>query len=196
MNKGGKLMAVVKVETRVSGKWTIDRLKLLSISEIEKLYRTLPAPSIEEMRGEYRGGYIGCDQFISNQIWKLSAWNPLMGFWQGKAFEPLSRTEGRGFNITKKFGRTIRKWPMRTTMSASFIDGNDVFLLDYPFYASMAGFAKMTDEIRKIDVNLFLGIGHWKLGVPLTSVWFTLAGPIKPFDPGDLVFKKRVTYKA
>ena len=83
---------------------------------------------------------------------------------------------------------------MRTSMSSSLIDGSTVFLLDYPFYSSPAGFVKMTDEIRKIDENLFLGIGHWKLGVRLASVWFTLEGPVKPFDSGDLAFKKRVAY--
>ncbi len=190
-------MTVAKVQTRVLGKWTLDRLNSLSIPEIEKLYRTLEAPSIEEMRGEYRGGYIGAGHIITDLIWKSVAWNPLMGIWQGKAFEPVSRTEGRGFNVTRRSGRTVRKWPMRTTMSASFIDGGAVFLLDYPFYSSLAGLAKMTDEIRKINEKLYLGIGHWKLGVfPLASVWFTLEGPVKKFDPGNLVFKKRVRYKA
>jgi hypothetical protein len=174
--------------------WTFDRLKSLPVSEIEKLYRTLKAPSIEEMQGEYHGEYIGADHFITDQLWKLAAWNPVFGVWQGKAFEPLSKTEGRGFNVSGRFGRIVRKWPMRTTMSTSFIDGKEVFLLDYPFYSSLAGYARMTDEIRKINKNLFLGIGHWKLGVPLASVWFTLEGPVKTFDPGDLVFIKRVAY--
>jgi hypothetical protein len=189
-------LAVTEVEkTSVVGEWTAEKLGSLSIPEVAELYSTLRAPSLEEMHGEYQGGYIGCGHLFSDSMWKLAAWNPAMGVWQGKAFEPISKTEGRGFNVTSKFGRIVRKWPMRTTIGTSFIDGKEVFLLDYPFYRSLAGFAKMTDEVRKIDDNLFLGIGHWKPLTPLASVWFTLSGPIKPFDPEGLVFKKRVMYK-
>lgn len=77
------------------------------------------------------------------------------GVWQGKAFEPLSKTEGRGFNITKKFGRATKKWPMRTTMSTSFVNGKEVFLLHYPFYRSPSASSKMTDEVRKVGEGLY-----------------------------------------
>jgi hypothetical protein len=181
----------------MSHEWTVDKLMSLSIPEVERLYRTLPPPSFEEMHGEYQGGYIGCEHPISNGLWKLVAWNPIIGgVWRGKSFEPLSETEGRGFNVLKLYGRTVRKWPMRTTISTSFIDGKEVFLLDYPFYSSMSGFARMTDEVRKIDDQLYLGIGHWKPLVPMASVWFILSGPSGPFDPGGLTFKNRVAYRA
>jgi hypothetical protein len=176
--------------------WTVDRLKSLSIPELEVLYRTLPAPSFEEMHGEYQGGYIGCEHPISNGLWKLVAWNSIIGgVWQGKSFEPLSETEGRGFNVLELYGRRIRKWPMRTTISISFVDDREVFLLDYPFYISGSGAVKMTDEVRKVNDGLYLGIGHWRPLVPMASLWFTLSGPVGPFDPGRLTFKKRVAYR-
>lgn len=188
-------MVATGSETSVSHGWTEESLLCLSIPEIAELYSTLRAPSLEEMHGEYRGGYIGCGHLFSDSMWKLAAYNPLMGVWQGKAFELTSKNEGRGFNLTVKFGRIVRKWPMRTTMGTSFIDGKEVFLLDYPFYSSLAAFAKMTDEIRKIDDNLFLGIGHWKPLITLASVWFTLSGPIKPYYSEGVKSKKRVLYK-
>lgn len=185
------------VESAVTGEWTVERLHSLPIPQLEQLYRTLPAPSLEEMHGEYQGGYIGCEQHISDWLWKLVAWNPVIGgVWQGKSFEPLSEREGRGFNSLKLYGRTVRKWPMRTTVGSSFIDGGEVFLLDYPFYRSGAAVVKMTDEVRKVNDHLYLGIGHWRLLLPLASVWFTLSGPVGPFDPGDLAFRRRVTYRA
>jgi hypothetical protein len=118
-----------------------------------------------------------------------------VGTWQGKTFEPISRIEGRGFNVATRFGRTVRKWPMRTTIAGSLIDGKEVFQLDYPFYRSLAAFSKFTDEVRKVDDNLFLGIGHWRPLITLASVWFTLSGPVKPFDAEGVRFKKRVLYK-
>lgn len=44
--------------------------------------------------------------------------------------------------------------------------------------------------------QLYVGIGHWKPLVPMASVWFTLSGPIGPFDPGGLTLKTRVAYRA
>lgn len=194
---GGLEMLASTVATTVLDEWTAESLQSLSIPELEGLYRTLPAPSFTEMHGEYKGGYIGCEQPVSDGLWKLVAWNPILGgVWQGKSFEPLSETEGRGFNTLKLYGRNVRKWPMRTTMSTSFIDGGEAFLLDYPFYRSGSGAVKMTDEVRKVNDRLYLGIGHWRPLVPLASVWFTLSGPIGSFDPGDLAFKKRVAYRA
>jgi hypothetical protein len=188
-------LAVSGIETPDKGEWTAEEVCSLSIPDVAELYSTLKAPSLEEMHGEYRGGYIGCGHLFSDSMWKLAAWNPLTGIWQGKSFEPISKTEGRGFNLAVRFGRPVRKWPMRTMIAGSLIDGKEAFQLDYPFYSSLAAFSKFTDEVRKIDDNLFLGIGHWKPLIYLASVWFTLSGPVKPFDAEGARFKKRVMYK-
>lgn len=188
---------MLAAEPVAMGEWTVERLHSLPIPQLEQFYHTLPAPSLAEMHGEYRGGYIGCERRISNGLWRLVAWNPLIGgVWQGKSFEPLSESEGRGFNLLKLYGRVVRKWPMRITMGSSFIDGGEVLLLDYPFYRSGAAAVKMTDEIRKVTDHLYLGIGHWRLLIPLASVWFTLSGPVGPFDPGGMAFRRRVAYRA
>ncbi len=185
------------VEDTALDELTPERLRSFSLPELEGLYRALRAPSLAEMRGEYQGGHIDCARPFSNGLWKLPPWNPVLGgVWQGKSFEPLSESEGRGFNTLKLRGRVVRKWPMRTTVSASLIDGGEVLLLDYPFYISGAGAVKITDEVRKVNDRLYLGLGHWRLLAPMASVWFTLSGPVGPFDPGDLAFRKRVAYRA
>ena len=169
-----------------SKEWTIDRLKKSSTNELIKLFKTLEAPSIREMDGEYQGYYLGADSRpISNLIWHLGEnLNFFSGKWQGKSFKPITDTEGHGHNNQKKSGMIIRKWPMRTSIGPSRYDGKDVFALNYRYYYSSAGKRSMQDEIRRVNDNLFLGMGHWRLlpGIPMASVWFALEGPIGPYD--------------
>lgn len=164
----------------------LERLKRSSTDELIVLFKTLSAPSFQEMEGEYRGYYFGADGHpISNLIWHLGAnLNIISGVWQGKSFKPISDSEGYGFNTLKKSGMIIRKWPMRTGIGPSRYDGNCVFALNYRYYYSAAGIMHMQDEIRKVNDHIFLGVGHWRLptGFPMASVWFALEGPIRPFD--------------
>jgi len=169
-----------------SGAWTIERLKHLGTDGLVELFKTLPAPSIREMNGEYRGHYLGADHHpISNLLWHMFAnLSIFSGVWQGKSFQPISATEGFGFNNLKKFGMVVRRWPMRTGIGPSRYDGKDVYSLNYGYYYSLAGIASMQDEIRKVGDGLYLGVGHWQLpiGIPMASVWFALTGPVGAFD--------------
>jgi hypothetical protein len=166
--------------------WTVDRLKDASTHELTELFKTLQAPSIQEMDGEYRGYYFGADSHpISDLIWHLGAnVNVLSGIWQGKSFTPISDTEGYGINNQKKSGMILRKWPTRTSIGPSRYDGENVFALNYRYYYSTAGKVHMQDEIRKVNDRLYLGVGHWRLpvGIAMASVWFALEGPVGPFD--------------
>lgn len=165
---------------------TIDRLKQSSSDELKDLFKGLGAPLIEEMHGEYRGYFFGSDSHLfSNLIWHLGAnLDLLSGVWQGKSFAPLSHDEGWGVNTLKKSGMTIRRWPMRTSLTRSSFDSGYVFKLDYRYYYSTAGKMQMHDEIRKVNENTFLGVCHWRLpvGIPLAPIWFALYGPVGPFD--------------
>ncbi|MBU0992022.1 MAG: hypothetical protein KJ737_05970 [Proteobacteria bacterium] len=169
----------------VSDKILIDHLKRSSTDELTELFKTLSALSIHEMAGEYRGYYLGADGHpLSNLIWHLGAnLNFFSGVWQGKSFKPISDIEGYGFNTLKKSGMIIRKWPMRTGVGPSRYDSKSVFALNYRYYYSAAGKMHMQDEIRRVNDQLFLGVGHWCLpiGVPMASVWFVLEGPVGPF---------------
>lgn len=168
-------------------KWTNEKLASLGTNKLKDLFMSLPAPTIDEINGEYKAFYIGADNGpISNLIWEISAnWNLYSGKWYGKSFKPTSEMTGYGFNNMKKFGMHVRRWPMKTKIGTSVYDKKDVYELDYSYYYSAAGIVSMKDEIRKVQDGLYLGIGHWKLpiiGIRMTSVWFTLSGPIGPFD--------------
>jgi hypothetical protein len=143
--------------------WTVDRLKKLSTKDLIKLFKTLSAPAVHEMKGEYRGHYFGADYHpVSNILWHISAnLNLFSGVWQGKSFTPISDISGYGFNNMKKFGMIIRRWPMKTGLGPSLYDSKDVFALNYRYYYSIAGIAGMQDEIRKVQDCLYLGVGHW-----------------------------------
>lgn len=171
---------------RQSQGWTVEKLHQLGTKGLIELYKTLSAPSLREMNGEYSGHYFGADgHFISNVIWQITCnRNWTSGIWLGKSFQPVLDTEGYGFNNLSKFGMRLHRWPMKTSIGPSRYDGKDVYALNYHYYWSAAGIVSMQDEIRKLDNGLYLAVGHWRLppGIPMASVWFALTGPIGVFD--------------
>lgn len=180
----------VKKSSPNKTQWTAERLRKLNRSEIEALFKTLIAPKVTEMSGEYTGIYIGArGRFFANLSWHLTANSNLaFGKWLGKSFIPESETNGHGYNNLAKFGMKRSVWPMKTSIGQSIYDGKDIFLLRYGYFYSLAGIANMQDEIRKLDDNTYLGVGHWKLppGIPMAPVWFLLKGPNGSVDLGYL----------
>jgi hypothetical protein len=166
--------------------WTIEKLRRIGTKQLIELFKTLKAPDLREMNGEYQGHYFGADWHpVSDILWHAGAnWNVFSGKWQGKSFQPVSDTTGYGFNNMKKFGMIVRRWPMRTSIGHSRYDGKAVYALNYRHYYSTAGIVSMQDEIRKVQEGLFLGVGHWRLpiGISMASSWFALTGPIGVFD--------------
>jgi hypothetical protein len=164
----------------------VEKLRKLGTKGLIEVFKTLSAPPVSEMNGEYRGYYFGAGYHpISNILWQVSAnWNLLGGKWQGKSFQPVSDNAGYGFNNMKKFGMIVRRWPMKTGIGPSRYDGRDVYALNYRYYYSAAGIVNMQDEIRKVRDGLYLGVGHWRLpvGISMASVWFALSGPVGVFD--------------
>ncbi|MEQ3722706.1 hypothetical protein [Alcanivorax sp.] len=171
-------------------RWTIEELKTLSTTSIETLFETLPCPTIEEMSGDYSSAFIGAKgHFISNFIWHLSCnLNITTGKWLGKSFVPESGTAGYGYNTLEKYGMKRKKYPMKTFIGKSAYDGKDVFSLHYRYFYSLAGIVNMSDEVRRLDENRYLGVGHWKMppGIPMASLWFVLTGPTSPIERGYL----------
>jgi hypothetical protein len=164
----------------------VDKLQRLGTAGQAELFKTLTAPSMHEMNGEYHGHYFGADRaHISNALWQIACnMNLTSGVWLGKSFQPISDTQGRGFNNLSKFGMRLRRWPMKTSIGPSRYDGKDVYSLHYRYYYSAAGLVNMQDEIRTLEKGLYLAVGHWRLpiGIPMASVWFALTGPVGAFD--------------
>jgi hypothetical protein len=104
-----------------------------------------------------------------------------------------SESEGQGYNSYKRGGKVRHVFPMNTRIAKSILDGKDDFELDYTAYRSGAGFVNMIDEVRKVNDDLYLGIGFWgyfkrQRRVPF---FFALSGPRGPYAGVDRQHRER-----
>ncbi len=167
-----------------SAKITVDMLKAMKVKEVLTLFKTLSAPSFEDMQGEFDGYLLDHGDPITNFISALSFSNPLMmGRWKGKAFTSGDNIYGHGYNLFEKFSKTRRKIPMRTEITSSRFDQKPAFIVDYTAYDSFLGKINTVDEIRKLDDNLYLGVGTCGFSKKqrLKPLPFCIQGPLRSF---------------
>jgi len=139
---------------------TLNRLKQKKTGELLALFKTLDAPTFNEMDGEYHAELLDFGGLIPNIIGKLSTYEPVLnGKWLSKAFTPGTNNTSYGYNTFNKFGKIIRKYPMRTEIAPSRFDGKPVFQLTYSAYPTLLAKINMLDEIRKVEEGIYLGIG-------------------------------------
>ena len=102
--------------------------------------------------------------------------------WVGKAVFPFEKDKGSGYNIFASKGKDgqevlFRTRKVDTYSGKSLIDGKDSFHLDYSPYNS-GTVHSMHDEPRKINDNIFLGMGYMGLGGgSINPAPFLLIGP-------------------
>jgi hypothetical protein len=195
-------MAVMTAEAKPSGDlkdWTVADLKALKQQQLLDLYKTLPCPTMEEMNGEFKGDLLDLRGLL-RPIKRLLAYFALKapyvsGAWQGKGFAMTSDTEGNGYNHYKQFGKDKYIFPMKTKITKSVFDGKDNFELDYTAYTaykSQASLINMIDEVRKVNDDLYLGIGTWGWIRRFRMIpwFFSLSGPRAPYS-GIKPYKER-----
>lgn len=137
-------------------------LRRLSTPELLALFRTLAAPSIAEMHGEYRARLLRQPSLLATLSGHLSVSNPFtLGLWQCKAFRPVSADTGRGYNRFRHLGRDVLRFPMLTLLAPSRYDGKPAYQLVYHAYHSLCGDIHMVDEVRRVGPGIYLGIGTW-----------------------------------
>ena len=176
--------------------WTVDSLKAMKQEQLMELYRTLPCPTMREMEGEFKGDLLDTGKFwlIKKPLAYFALRSPLnKGRWLGKGFATDTENAGHGYNSYERFGRVIHVFPMKTRIAASVFDGKDCFELDYTAYHSGAGFINMIDEVRKVNDDLYLGIGTWgyfqrQRRIPF---FFALSGPRGPYAGIDRQHRER-----
>jgi len=176
--------------------WTVEDLKALKQQQLIELYKTLPCPTMEEMTGEFKGDLMDLGPFrvVKGFCAYFGLRAPLAnGKWQGKGFTTISETEGHGYNHYKKFGKDKYVLPMKTRITKSVFDGKDNFELDYTAYWSQASRINMIDEVRKVNDNLYLGIGLWGYirRQRMIPFFFSLSGPRVPFVGIDKPHRER-----
>jgi hypothetical protein len=162
--------------------WTVKDLIILKQSQLMELFKKLPCPTMQEMQGEFRGYLLNTGPFwFIRDICAHFALNSHFshGRWLGKGFESVSEKEGRGYNFYLKFWNVNYVYPMKTYIGKSVYDGKDEFELDYTVYYSMAGFINMVDEVRRVNNDLYLGIGTWGYFRKWRRIpwFFALTGP-------------------
>lgn len=102
------------------------------------------------------------------------------GRWEGKAFNPTGENRGYGYNLFQDAGGKIyRTRRMDTEIGLSDYDGKPAFKLNYGAYNS-GTVHSMRDEVRRINDDLFLGLGYMALGGgKINPAPFALVGPAK-----------------
>jgi len=173
---------------RQTEEWTLDRLKAMRHGELVELYRQLPAPALDEMNGEYRARLLDQAGPVMDLLMRYTiVWTPLNGLWLGKAFQPLEENRGHGYNFFRRLGKVIRKYPMRTEVRPSRLDGRDAYLLMYGKYRSLLGYMGAVDEVRRLDHELYLAMGVSIATRTVSSqpVPFAMVGPPQPFVGPD-----------
>ncbi|HMN43759.1 MAG TPA: hypothetical protein PKE27_04270 [Povalibacter sp.] len=139
-----------------SGKWTMEKLNALTQEEGIALWRTLPAPTLEEMNGHYTGLGPGADDPAYQKGYADYMFNEksVRGYWLGKAFHPLTASTGEGYNRWRfPGGRIERNLRMATSVRPSIIDGKPAYVLDYGAFNKTTLF----DELRKLEDGIYIG---------------------------------------
>jgi len=163
------------------GKATVKDIEKLDKAALFQLFYAAPAPKYEEVKGEYSGKTISVGVLApSADFFTHHFFGP--GHWLGKAFFPFEKDKGWGYNMFSSKGKDgkdeiFRVRKMNTYIGKSLIDGKDSFHLDYSPYNSGAVHS-MHDELRKINDNIFLGMGYMGLGGgSINPTPFLIIGP-------------------
>lgn len=144
-------------------KATLDDIKKLGKADCVQLFYAAPAPSIEDLNGEYSGvvlnvGIMG----LTVEFFIHNLFGP--GHWEGKAFSPSDKIRGSGYNLFTDSDGTVRRTRrMDTEIGPSVYDGKPSLKINYgPYNSGLVGTQR--DDLRKVNDTLFIGLGHNTLG--------------------------------
>jgi hypothetical protein len=183
LQKGGayKGQSMEQILGVAPGKATVKYIEKLDKAALFQLFYAAPTPKYEDVKGEYSAKTIPVGVLAASaDIFTHYFFGP--GRWVGKAFFPFEKDKGWGYNIFSGKGKDgkevlyrVRK--MNTYIGKSLIDGKDSFHLDYSPHNS-GTVHSMHDELRKINDNIFLGMGFMALGGgSINPAPFLVTGP-------------------
>jgi hypothetical protein len=199
--------------------FSYEDLMKLNRKQIMELFFLLDAPAMPEMRGEYRAALLDSGYILNNFLaapYLYFTW----GDWQHKAFEPLGQKHGHGYNtfittqsklyenyfaavfmkmlsIVRSFFRMSNPQRMarimlnKTSIVSSIFDGRPSFQLSYRDYNTFFT-NTMTDEVRKVNNKLYLGIGRLTITFgKFNPMPFVLIGPPDSWVGPDIEYPDR-----
>ena len=159
-------------------------LRDMSVPDLIGLFKTLEAPTIVEMDGEFDATLLRQPSVFATLSGAVMVRNPLSP-WRAKAFRPVDATGGRGYNTFRPVfaSQDVRMYPMLTAIARSRYDGRPVYQLDYRPFDTLNGRINMIDEIRRVKPGLYLGFGTWGLSArqQMIPLPFSLVGPARPY---------------
>jgi hypothetical protein len=187
LQNGGKYdgRSMEKILGVAPEKATLDDINKLSKAEVFQLFYAAPAPAFAELKGEYTA--VGLDKGILAKPTALFTDHVFgEGHWEGKAFFPFEKDKGNGYNISSdSSGKIHRTRRMDTQIGPSDYDGKPSFKLNYCAYNS-GTVNSMRDELRRINKNLYLGLGYMGLGGgSINPAPFVVMGPAKAWAGAD-----------
>lgn len=178
-------------ETR---KWTRENIMELNRDQVFELWKQCPAAKMTELVGEFDGliPNTGDEERQTRANALMYDENSRTGYWLGKAFWPISKTKGDGYNRYRRPGGKIENY-MRfaTEMGTSLIDGKPSLMMYYGAYRLRwipeGQENTLTDEIRKLADGIFLGMGTTKLpdGTRSQPGHFVMVGPVGEYRRAD-----------
>ncbi len=168
---------------------TVEDLQAMRHGALVELFETLPPPEFAEMHGEFRAVLLDQGGRLANLFGHASVNQMSGGRWLTKSFLPVGENSGHGYNSFRtRRGSVLRKIRMQTRVGPSLITGQgEAFHLEYRFFANTAALVGMRDEVRKLNENLYLGLGLVGRGPlrPSKPLPFALVGPPAPWVGAD-----------
>ncbi len=175
----------------------LQQLLTWSHPELMDLWRSLPAPAMDEMEGEYAAALplVGLPaEAVQGTVAELYQERSKTGYWLGKAYHAVDRVSGEGHNVFRTsrdgvpgFGY-IRNGQYRTHVGASLVDGKPALMMMYGDFNNRPGRSGLVDEIRRFSKGLYLGTATYpKPDGDRTdaSGCFLLTGPFNPWKGVD-----------
>jgi hypothetical protein len=139
-------------------KWSVDQIMHeMSREAALDLWRGLPAPTLDELDGEYKGHvHDGGDEAVRQAKTKFFFYSPC-GFWLGKAYTPGDGDKGEGHNSFHDDEGTVRRFRrFATEIGPSLLDGRPALIMYYRAFDNYAGKMDLVDEIRRVDDGVYL----------------------------------------
>lgn len=169
--------------------WTLARVLALGRDEVFELWKQCPAATLEELNGHYMGLIPNADDPVREKATNNFMYNEnsARGYWCGKAYKATSATKGEGYNRWRfPGGKIVRNGRFATEMGTSLIDGKPALMM---YYQAFNPQTTLTDEIRKLAHDVYLGMGTTELanGERSEPGHFALYGPTDEWvGPGKI----------
>ncbi|MEV6037480.1 hypothetical protein AB0L65_40460 [Nonomuraea sp. NPDC052116] len=172
----------------------VQQLLAMPHAELLALWKTLPAPDLSELDGEY-AGYIPVLHLSPEQIQgtksELYKETSARGSWVGKAFKAGDGATSEGHNVFRRLADDgagqiyLRKGRYATDIGESYVDGRPSLMMRYGAFNTPLGQVDLVDEVRRYATGLYVATATSRTETggarTVPDGCFLLAGPFNPW---------------